>query len=767
MDAMQTLLMSYALMKKNSAFAAKVQTNVDTWLDDHPEATTTVEDGAITRAKLDAGLQDKTDAAGGAIAPIEASTTASAAHAKDSYFILDGTLYQATADIASGGTIVTSGSGQNCEAVSTGIGGEVSAVKRGLASVQTDLYQAESETFTGAIATIDGQTAGDSIGITPGEGVGAVYHTKKNLLNLFERTKGTITAYGATKPRTFSETEYYNGFVSSGANDGDGYGQLTYITDGIQTNAGETSGGGGHGTLFPLRLPAGTYTLSMDVLGEVKVMFYDSDNVYSSTYATGISSTSAETSKTLTFTVPANTSWTAILFQNAKNTAAIPDRTFKRVMLVEGESAETYEPCSFEKLANSIESITAYDGKNKVWSDAGSFTINSQISVMKVMDERLDGLDDKTAPLENDVMHRNLDVLPAVHACVGFGKSVGGVQNSEEGWGMLITTDVHAREQVMQNAIDYFNAYPFLHIGMCLGDMAASDYAQTDGTWYTGRVNQATKPWYTVLGNHDGGNSTDGTISATVDEQFAKWIEPTLSKMAMPNLTVPYYAVHNSTYSVSAIFLDCFDVPDTKSGDDFVVSRGTSAYSQTQINWFISELNNVPSGNHLLIFQHGYTGASTKEDCIWSQAYGAVNNISSYGEMIPDIVNAWVSGGTLSETYTTTVAGLSSLTVSADFTSRGAGVFAGYVVGHYHRDLIAHSTKYTDQKIIALCCTADGTWQGENSDLPRVENTKSQDCITVLSVNKKRKTVNLARVGANWTISMTQRIGYAVNYDHS
>ena len=41
----------------------KIEQSVDAWLDDHPEATTTVEDGAITRAKLDADLQGKTDAA--------------------------------------------------------------------------------------------------------------------------------------------------------------------------------------------------------------------------------------------------------------------------------------------------------------------------------------------------------------------------------------------------------------------------------------------------------------------------------------------------------------------------------------------------------------------------------------------------------------------------------------------------------------------------------------------------------------------------------
>lgn len=36
-------------------------TAINAWLTAHPEATTTVQDGAITRAKLDAGLQEKTD----------------------------------------------------------------------------------------------------------------------------------------------------------------------------------------------------------------------------------------------------------------------------------------------------------------------------------------------------------------------------------------------------------------------------------------------------------------------------------------------------------------------------------------------------------------------------------------------------------------------------------------------------------------------------------------------------------------------------------
>lgn len=48
------------------ALAAKidpstVEQSVSDWLDDHPEATTTVEDGSITKAKLDSNLQDAVD----------------------------------------------------------------------------------------------------------------------------------------------------------------------------------------------------------------------------------------------------------------------------------------------------------------------------------------------------------------------------------------------------------------------------------------------------------------------------------------------------------------------------------------------------------------------------------------------------------------------------------------------------------------------------------------------------------------------------------
>ena len=79
---------------------------------------------------LDEARYDLQDTDGRAmLAPVESSATAGAAHATGTYFIFGGTLYQATADIAQGGTIVTSGSGQNCKAVPNGLGEDVADLK--------------------------------------------------------------------------------------------------------------------------------------------------------------------------------------------------------------------------------------------------------------------------------------------------------------------------------------------------------------------------------------------------------------------------------------------------------------------------------------------------------------------------------------------------------------------------------------------------------------------------------------------------------------
>lgn len=105
-----------------SADPAVIEAAVSDWLDQHPEATTTVQDGSITNAKLDASLREtvaevgdlKTAITGN---PATASNTGSGAK-YISYPITDGETY-VISNTGAGiiGTIITQASGSNVENV--------------------------------------------------------------------------------------------------------------------------------------------------------------------------------------------------------------------------------------------------------------------------------------------------------------------------------------------------------------------------------------------------------------------------------------------------------------------------------------------------------------------------------------------------------------------------------------------------------------------------------------------------------------------------
>ena len=194
-------------------------------------------------------------------------------------------------------------------------------------------------------------------------------------------------------------------------------------------------------------------------------------------------------------------------------------------------------------------------------------------------------------------------------------------------------------------------------------------------------------------------------------------------------------------------------------------------YGQTQLNWLISQLASIPSGNTLLILQHQADFLhklydNNFKDMKYGDEIGGEGNFGEDG-IIPDIINAWKNGGSLTQTYSPTntygVAG--SLSVSCDFTARGAGKFACYLLGHTHSDSIGYSNKYHDQKVIRFCSSAQDTWQNATSDLARANGTKAQDAITVCSVDTIKECVNLVRVGSNITMDMRDRTMISIPYN--
>ena len=93
--------------------------------------------GDVTRHKL----QDSEARA--MIGPTEASSTASAAHPAGSYFIYNNKLYQATSDIASGGTITPN---TNCKEAP--LGASVSDLKSAVNEIQNDFYLSSNHDYS-------------------------------------------------------------------------------------------------------------------------------------------------------------------------------------------------------------------------------------------------------------------------------------------------------------------------------------------------------------------------------------------------------------------------------------------------------------------------------------------------------------------------------------------------------------------------------------------------------------------------------------------
>ena len=60
-DTGKTIALIKALAPAPEIDPEEIKQDVEDWLDDHPEATTTVQDGAITKAKLNASLQETVD----------------------------------------------------------------------------------------------------------------------------------------------------------------------------------------------------------------------------------------------------------------------------------------------------------------------------------------------------------------------------------------------------------------------------------------------------------------------------------------------------------------------------------------------------------------------------------------------------------------------------------------------------------------------------------------------------------------------------------
>ena len=367
------------------------------------------------------------------------------------------------------------------------------------------------------------------------------------------------------------------------------------------------------------------------------------------------------------------------------------------------------------------------------------------------------------------ILERNKDVEHIVNAAAGLG-IYGHGEKKPKRFAMLISTDIHRCAKQMQSAVDYLNGMDALDCGICLGDIQGDCYSENDGSWYYLAVNSAKKPFYTVVGNHDGGNRKVRNMSATKHQVLDKFIRTTRGKIGLPNIDKTYYSVNYDAYKITLIVLDNYMAPDDlDENGDFVYSRAWECLNQEQVDWLAETLANVPEGYQVIVARHGYPDATEKIDGPWTQVAGGLETEEAlYGkcELVPDLINAWTKGEALCKEYAPIekFAELPTLTVNADFSARGQGTFITYLIGHVHRDIVGRSAVYPEQNIVSFTASANDDWQNYGCDLPRERDTKAEDCLTVLAVDSAHRRFHLVRVGSNFTTDLTERTHISIKY---
>jgi hypothetical protein len=134
--------------------------------------------------------------------------------------------------------------------------------------------------------------------------------------------------------------------------------------------------------------------------------------------------------------------------------------------------------------------------------------------------------------------------------------------------------------------------------------------------------------------------------------------------------------------------------------------------------------------------------------------------------MIPDIIDAWKHGKVLKRSYAPEILAeaLPTISVDADFSARGEGNFACYLIGHHHCDFIGWNDTYRDQRIVSLAAAAFDLYQNRWTDLPRTEGTKAEDLLTTLSIDTEKREIRLVRIGSNFTVELKERTYCVVKY---
>jgi len=315
------------------------------------------------------------------------------------------------------------------------------------------------------------------------------------------------------------------------------------------------------------------------------------------------------------------------------------------------------------------------------------------------------------------------------------------------------TSDVHGDYGRVENFFDFCDNYG-IDIACVTGDIVSYSPSQ-EIDWFNDIIANHTTIPAVCVGNHEAFDSsmTDSDIYNFMFDDIATIIGNTTGKT--------WYYHDISSKKLRVISLNLYQYGGTE--------RWHTHYTSEQLSWFVSTLQSTPTDYGVIVLAHSPQvdlAKSTDYSEFYQDVrlYNATFNDVTGGVPIYDIVDAFISGSTLSKTYSQT-GSPSTVSVSADFTNLNSGVeFIAHLTGHFHEDSICYTPGTTNRQLMLNITCANAVYGGvyypylaELQDLGRNNIDSTQDAFNIYVVDRENKTVKVIRIGSNTTYDMKSR----------
>ena len=345
----------------------------------------------------------------------------------------------------------------------------------------------------------------------------------------------------------------------------------------------------------------------------------------------------------------------------------------------------------------------------------------------------------------SDVVANNSDVEKEIWARIGSNPVISHISD---------THGDHARYANFMALSDHYGVDCAINSGD-VANISASDGFQ----YFTGEIKKYPNvPTIVCMGNHE--------IYSTNELAYSNFYKPFADAYDYELSTAKtYYYVDLDDADLRIIALNIYE--PRQPGYNCCISKD-------QIDWFIETLADTPAGYGVIVVAHCSEKLIAKDNTYpnfyssdaptdWTTRF---DNIT--GNPISTIVDAFISGTSITGSYTQTIKDTVNpstnvdvtVNYSADFTSKNTGAeFIAYINGHTHYDMVGYLSDTTNTQLsLNITHGAGGQYYNTQDDIPRGNGRGSvQDAFNLYVIDRTAGKVIVCRIGSNKTYDLTDR----------